>query len=93
MSPQQASGAGQAIEDAVVLATLLGHRSARLENVNEVLNIYSDIRVPVATEVQHRSLVNGSYFGLQLDGLDSTIELDRLPEIGDAVAQNWNWSE
>ncbi|KAF6760803.1 FAD/NAD(P)-binding domain-containing protein [Ephemerocybe angulata] len=92
MSPQQASGAGQAIEDAYLLATLLGHRLTRIENINQVLNIYSDVRVPVATEVQHRSLVNGSYFGLQLEGLDSTREHDRLHEIGDAVVENWNWA-
>ncbi|RXW18740.1 hypothetical protein EST38_g7103 [Candolleomyces aberdarensis] len=91
-SPQQASGAGQAIEDAFLLATLLGHRLTRLENINEVLNIYSDLRIPVATECQMRSLANGHYFGLQLEGLDSTREFDRLHEIGDAVVDNWNWT-
>ena len=58
-----------------------------------MLNIYSDLRIPVATECQMRSLANGHYFGLQLEGLDSTREFDRLHEIGDAVVDNWNWSE
>ncbi|KAF8656075.1 hypothetical protein AX16_002775 [Volvariella volvacea WC 439] len=92
MSPQQASGAGQAIEDAYILATLLGHPLTTLQNIDEVLEIYDSIRRPMATEVQERSLLNGRYFGLQLPGLDSTTEFDRLPEIGEAIKANWSWT-
>ncbi|TFK34050.1 hypothetical protein BDQ12DRAFT_700563 [Crucibulum laeve] len=92
MSPQQASGAGQAIEDAFILATLLGHRLTRLENINQALSIYDNIRRPVATEVAERSLVNGRLFGLQLPGVDADKDTERLPEIGDAIKENWKWT-
>ncbi|KAJ3565444.1 hypothetical protein NP233_g7626 [Leucocoprinus birnbaumii] len=92
MSPQQASGAGQAIEDAFILATLLGHELTNLSNVQTALSIYDTIRRPVAEEVAERSLVNGRLFGLQLAGLDANKETDRLPEIGEAVKENWKWT-
>lgn len=93
MSPQQASGAGQAIEDAFLLSTLLGHKSTNLSNVQTALQIYDTVRRPIAEEVAERSLENGRLFGLQLAGFDADDEPDRLPEIGEAVKQNWSWSE
>lgn len=92
MSPQQASGAGQAIEDAFVLATLLGHKLTNLSNVQTALRIYDAVRRPVAEEVAERSLINGRLFGLQLHGLDADTETERLPEIGEAIKDNWGWS-
>ncbi|TFK66167.1 FAD/NAD(P)-binding domain-containing protein [Pluteus cervinus] len=92
MSPQQASGAGQAIEDAYILATLLGHSLTTRDNLDQVLEIYDMIRRPMATEVQERSLLNGRYFGLQLPGLDSKKEVECLHEIGDAIKYNWEWA-
>ncbi len=93
MSPQQASGAGQAIEDAFILATLLGHKLTNLSNVQTALRIYDEVRRPVAEEVAERSLVNGRLFGLQLPGLDADSEMVRLPEVGEAIKENWRWSE
>ncbi|KAF9460590.1 salicylate hydroxylase [Collybia nuda] len=92
MSPQQASGAGQAIEDAFILATLLGHRLATLENVPHALSIYDTIRRPIATEVAERSLVNGRLFGLQLPGVSLDNDPERLPELGEAIKENWKWT-
>ncbi|XP_006459039.1 hypothetical protein AGABI2DRAFT_177137 [Agaricus bisporus var. bisporus H97] len=92
MSPQQASGAGQAIEDAFLLSTLLGHKSTNLSNVQTALQIYDTVRRPIAEEVAERSLENGRLFGLQLAGFDADDEPDRLPEIGEAVKQNWSWT-
>lgn len=93
MSPQQASGAGQAIEDAFILAKLLGHRLTNLSNVQTALQIYDTVRRPVAEEVAERSLENGRLFGLQLAGLNADTDTERLPEIGEAVKENWKWSE
>lgn len=92
MSPQQASGAGQAIEDAYVLCTLLGHRLTNLGNVSAALAIYNKIRRPMATEVQQRSLLNGELFGLQLPGLDADAEPERLHEVGERIKENWKWA-
>jgi salicylate hydroxylase len=93
MSPQQASGAGQAIEDAYLLSSLLGHKLTNLSNVETALQIYDTVRRPIAEEVAERSLGNGRLFGLQLEGFDADKEPERLPEIGDAVKQNWKWGE
>ncbi|RDB27733.1 Salicylate hydroxylase [Hypsizygus marmoreus] len=92
MSPQQASGAGQAIEDAFILATLLGHPQTTLDNVSHALSIYDKIRRPIAMEVAERSLVNGRLFGLQLPGVPLGNDPDRLPELGDAIKDNWKWT-
>ncbi|KAF8072155.1 hypothetical protein FPV67DRAFT_1748853 [Lyophyllum atratum] len=92
MSPQQASGAGQAIEDAFILATLLGHHLTTLESVPSALAIYDQIRRPVAMEVAQRSLINGRLFGLQLPGVPLDNDPERLPELGDAIKENWKWT-
>ena len=80
-------------QDAFILATLLGHRLTRLQNVHQALSIYDSVRRPIATEVAHRSLVNGRLFGLQYLGLDADMEPERLPEIGEAIKDNWKWSK
>ncbi|KAG6825434.1 hypothetical protein H0H93_000708 [Arthromyces matolae] len=92
MSPQQASGAGQAIEDAYLLATLLGHSATTLRNVHDALSIYDKIRRPIAMEVAERSLHNGRLFGLQLPGVDLEVNPDMLPNLGDAIKDNWKWT-
>ncbi|KAF8888036.1 hypothetical protein BD779DRAFT_1672449 [Infundibulicybe gibba] len=92
MSPQQASGAGQAVEDAMILATLLGHHLTTSRNIAQVLSIYDQIRRPFAERVAEKSIINGQYFGLQLDGIDFDRNPERLPEIGDAIKKNWSWS-
>lgn len=53
MAPFQGSGAGQAVEDAYVLGSLLGHPAVTLKNLPTVLDIYQKIRLPHANEVQN----------------------------------------
>lgn len=55
MTPHQGSGAGQALEDAYVLGSLLGHPSVTLDILPVVLEIYEQIRLPFANDVQRRS--------------------------------------
>lgn len=94
MSPQQASGGGQAIEDAYVLSLLLGHSLTTKATLGRALSIYDVVRRPVANKVAQRSLLNGKYFGLQLPGVDLDLEENqhRLPELGEAIKANWNWT-
>ncbi|KAL0954233.1 hypothetical protein HGRIS_005361 [Hohenbuehelia grisea] len=66
MSPQQASGAGQAIEDAYILCTLLAHPLTTRTTTSRALRIYDTIRRPIAEEIAERALLNGRLFGLQL---------------------------
>ncbi|TFK95197.1 FAD/NAD(P)-binding domain-containing protein [Pterulicium gracile] len=95
MSPQQASGGGQAIEDAYVLATLLGHRLTNKTNIRRALSIYDNIRRPGANLVAEKSLLQGRLYGLNLPGepdLDWSKCPERLHEIGDAIYENWSWT-
>jgi hypothetical protein len=74
-----------------MLATLLGHRLTNLQNVPIALSIYDEIRRPIAMKVVEGSIVNGRLFGLQLPGVQFDQEPERLPELGDAIKENWGW--
>ncbi|KAH7905241.1 FAD/NAD(P)-binding domain-containing protein, partial [Hygrophoropsis aurantiaca] len=84
MTPFQGSGAGQSIEDAYILATVLGHKSTTLANVPYALNVYDKIRRPFSISVAQASKYNGQLFAFQEDvGLN---------ELGDAVTKSWEWA-
>ena len=59
MTPFQGSGAGQAIEDAYILAALLAHPSTTLSTLPTALKVYESIRLPFANRVQKASRNNG----------------------------------
>jgi salicylate hydroxylase len=91
MPPFQGAGAGQAVEDAFVLATLLRHALTTRSSVARALEIHSQVRVPVAKQVAETSRQNGRLYTMQ-DG-ESLEELGRklqaamdLTEEGDPVA-------
>ncbi len=48
-----------------MLASLLSHNLAMPETIPHVLNIYSCVRQPLATEVSQHSQLNGEYFTFQ----------------------------
>ncbi|KAI0294488.1 salicylate hydroxylase [Multifurca ochricompacta] len=89
MPPFQGAGAGQAIEDALVLSTLLAHERTTKRNAQQVLEIYSRVRQPVATEVARRSRVNGEYFSLR--PLRSDFTLPSLKEVTGRIQENFEW--
>ena len=64
MTPFQASGAGQAIEDALILSTILGNPKTSLTNVHTALEVYDEIRRPFALDIQERSRLNGQQASL-----------------------------
>ncbi|VDB84463.1 unnamed protein product [Peniophora sp. CBMAI 1063] len=59
MTPFQGAGAGQAMEDAHVLSALLMNPRITRDNVHKALNVYSDIRQPIATAFQEASRTAG----------------------------------
>ena len=67
MTPNQGSGAGQAIEDAYVLAALLTHPSVTRESIPRALKIYEKIRLPHGNDVQRRSRENGKLYEFAAD--------------------------
>jgi salicylate hydroxylase len=44
-------------------------------------------------DVAERSLINGRLFGLQLPGVPLDNDPERLPELGEAIKENWKWSK
>ncbi|KAF6760711.1 salicylate hydroxylase [Ephemerocybe angulata] len=94
--PHQGSGAGQAIEDAFVLATVLAHPSTTRENLSRALSIFDQVRRPVAQDVDDRNRLNGQYFTFWHTELDDQLPGDeKLKILRDLAAKfttNWEWA-
>ncbi|KAG0706587.1 hypothetical protein DFH29DRAFT_133362 [Suillus ampliporus] len=84
MLPFQGSGAGQSVEDAYFLATVLGHKSTTLETVPRALAIYDKLRRPFSADVAVRSRLSGQLLTSQTD-----VPLHKL---GDTITKNWEWA-
>jgi salicylate hydroxylase len=94
MTPFQGAGAGQAIEDASVLAALLSNELATKTTVPQVLEIYSRIRQPLATEVVRRARLNGEHFSLRTLTEPEHYDLSstaRLQGIVEQIQDNFEW--
>ena len=103
MSPYQGSGAGQAVEDAYVLGSILANPLTTLENVSSALKVYEEIRLPHANEVQRRSDMAGSLYRFEdkrFSALfDSTgangsnaVDPGKIWDIGHTAADIWKWA-
>ena len=73
MSPYQGSGAGQAIEDAYVLAALLADPRTTVATLPAALKIYQDVRLPFANKIQKLSRDHG-YLAMLSDPRFSDID-------------------
>lgn len=107
MTPHMGSGAGQAIEDAYILASLLAHPSTTRKTLHEALKVYEAIRLPHGLMVQRLSRLNGKIFEFidpRFEDLDqdevaksteiSAEDIKRLKELGLTVVKNceWQWT-
>ncbi|KAK1230959.1 hypothetical protein PQX77_005933 [Marasmius sp. AFHP31] len=95
-TPHQGTGAGQAIEDAYVLAELLGHPQTTREAISRTLRIYDSIRRPWVQEIAERARLNGHCLALDFEGFDfdnasSDAVAKQLRRMGDFLADNWRW--
>ena len=110
MTPFQGAGAGQAIEvslrmmipiqprlmmqDASILAALFSNELTTKTTVRQVLDIYSQVRQPLATEVARRSRVNVDYVQLRSlaepdhHDLSSSVRFGRVVE---QIQDNFEW--
>ncbi|KAL0956347.1 hypothetical protein HGRIS_002497 [Hohenbuehelia grisea] len=84
MTPHQGAGAGQAIEDAFVLASLLG-RCHDTDNLDSALKAYEHVRLPLATHV-----LNGSRMSGKMYEFDSQHGSD-YATLGPAIQGQWDW--
>ncbi|EMD39109.1 hypothetical protein CERSUDRAFT_104377 [Gelatoporia subvermispora B] len=96
MMPYQGSGAGQAIEDAYVLSTLLGHPLTTLATLPRALQIYDAIRRPFAQHVAKVSRDNGLLFTMNYPGLTIDSPADDVPrkltELSSHIKKKWEWA-
>lgn len=91
MAPHEGSGAGQAIEDAYILGTLLGHALTTLDTLPAALGVYDRVRRPFAELVQRKSRENGMLFTFQRhDVCDNSPAT--LADLAYSVRTNWEWA-
>jgi len=100
MTPHQASGAGQALEGAFILAALLALPQTALSNLPETLKIYDAVCRPLAQEVHRKSFDTGRMLMLEtMDDLPAEVSTDDVPwaerlcRHHDDVQRMYVWSE
>ncbi|CAL1707168.1 unnamed protein product [Somion occarium] len=86
MTPHQGAGAGQAIEDAFVLAALLGDPAITVHTLWKALSAYESIRLPFANRVLRESAVSGKMYEF------NSIFKDKYTSLGPAIDAQWSWS-
>ncbi|KAG6909506.1 hypothetical protein DXG01_017063 [Tephrocybe rancida] len=95
MTPHQGSGAGQALEDAYILGTVLGHPSTTRTTLDRALHIFDHIRRPHALRVAEKSRRNGQIFtlhDLDLEGLPDDALLVELNTLSEEFTKSWEWA-
>ena len=86
-TPHQGAGAGQAIEDAHVLAELLGDpRVTEPKHFVAALQAYDQVRRPRSQQVVVSSKENGNLLCLQLDGI-----LDDEEKLKETFSNRFRW--
>jgi salicylate hydroxylase len=81
------------IQDAYVLATLLGHELTTLATLPHALEVYQKIRMPFAYDVGARSHQNARWFSLMdFKPNPSRSKQENLQELGRLVQSRWEWA-
>lgn len=105
MTPHQGSGAGQAIEDAYILGSLLAHPLTTRSTIFAALSIYETVRLPHANSVMEKSKAFGKLYefadprfaGLGLRevgcrGDKEGADKDKLIGLGQALSEGYRWA-
>ncbi|TBU25153.1 FAD/NAD(P)-binding domain-containing protein [Dichomitus squalens] len=85
MTPHQGAGAGQAIEDAYILAEVLGHPNTTLASLPKALVAYERVRLPMANHVLQGSKQSGDMYEF-----NGPLE-DNLVPLGLQIGHQWDW--
>ncbi|KAH9859049.1 FAD/NAD-P-binding domain-containing protein [Lenzites betulinus] len=85
MTPHQGAGAGQAIEDAFILAELLGSAHTTLSTLAQALSTYETVRLPLANHVLRGSWESGNMY--EFNGPLG----DDLGRLGPQIGRQWDW--
>lgn len=101
MTTFQAAGAGQAVEDAYILGSILGHPLTTRTTIPAALKVYEEVRLPFALKVQKDSAIVGDIssfndprFAALADVRHSEMDMGKLKEVADAALgmQMWAWT-
>ena len=101
MTTFQASGAGQAIEDGFILASVLSQPSVTHTTLPAALQAYDDVRRPFAQTVQERSRENGDISHLRRCGWEDVsaaqsaaggFPREKLVRVGEEIDKMMNWA-
>lgn len=98
MTPHQGAGAGQAIEDAYILANLITGAGGRRNLIPKISQVYNDICCPAGNEVLERSRKSGLLCELNAPGFediqegDTGVPLQKLVKLFDEVEEHWRWT-
>ncbi|KAH8923128.1 FAD/NAD(P)-binding domain-containing protein [Atractiella rhizophila] len=90
MLPHQGAGAGQAIEDAYLLANILAHELTKRETLGKALAVYSEIRLPRAQKVHWTSEKAGRVYEMVEPGIERDTEKMRA-ELETRMSWIWEW--
>ncbi|KIM41421.1 hypothetical protein M413DRAFT_445432 [Hebeloma cylindrosporum] len=101
MTPHQGAGAGQAVEDAYILASLIcanlrGNKIIEVP-IARISEIYNAVRHPMGNHVLKASQETGMLCELVAPGFeevkegDTEVPLEKLAELFELVGKNWDW--
>ncbi|KAJ7876157.1 salicylate hydroxylase [Mycena olivaceomarginata] len=86
MTNFQGAGAGQAIEDAYILDTILSHPAVNRDNITKALEIYSQVRVPMSRHVVESSRRTGIDCALHDEAAAADLE-----SLGKRMQEEMEW--
>ncbi|KAF9443216.1 salicylate hydroxylase [Macrolepiota fuliginosa MF-IS2] len=97
MTPHLGSGAGQAIEDAYILASVITLGVQDGVNIARMTDIYSTVRQPMGNYVLNSSRSQGLRYELNSPGLEDVkenepIQMDRLIGLAEEIIRAFKWS-
>lgn len=97
MNSHQGAGACQAIEDAYILAKILGHTNTTRHTIQRALTIYDSTRRPFALGVQAKSKLTAKYLSFTAEGYEASRFTQneypnlKLEELGNRILEGWQW--
>ncbi|KAF7351058.1 FAD/NAD-P-binding domain-containing protein [Mycena sanguinolenta] len=90
MTNFQGAGAGQAIEDAYILDTILSHPAVNRSNITKALELYSQVRVPMSRHVLESSRRTG--IDCALHDEEAAADLESLGKrMQEEMEWQWTW--
>ncbi|KAF9445791.1 salicylate hydroxylase [Macrolepiota fuliginosa MF-IS2] len=97
MTTHLGSGAGQAIEDAYILASVITMGVQDGIDVARIIEIYSTVRQPMGNFVLNSSRSQGLRYELNSIGFEDVrenepIQMDRMIGLAEEIIRGWKWS-